>query len=85
MPVPVSRTVGQGRLVDEIVLRFTHTIPMDWMLPGIPPTGKHATVTGISIDKVQDGKVVESWNEWDNAGLMQQLGLVGEPAAASAG
>jgi carboxymethylenebutenolidase len=31
--VSVSRTVGQGRLVDEIVLRFTHTIPMDFILP----------------------------------------------------
>src|SRR5262249_4250645 len=38
--VPVSRTIGQGRLVDEMVLRFTHTLPMEWMLPGIPPTGK---------------------------------------------
>jgi carboxymethylenebutenolidase len=32
--VPLSRTIGQGRLVDEIVIRFTHTISMDWMLPG---------------------------------------------------
>jgi len=38
--VPVSRTIGQGRLVDEVVIRFTHTISMDWMLPGIQPTGK---------------------------------------------
>src|SRR5262245_37305500 len=38
--VPLSRTVGQGRLVDEIVIRFTHTISMDWMLPGLAPTGK---------------------------------------------
>ena len=37
--VPVSRTIGQGRLVEEMIFRFTHTIPMDWMLPGIPPTG----------------------------------------------
>jgi len=38
--VPVSRTIGQGRLVEEMVFRFTHSIPMDWMLPGIQPTGK---------------------------------------------
>jgi len=37
--VPVSRTIGQGRLVDEMVVRFTHTIPMDWMLPGNPRPG----------------------------------------------
>src|SRR5262249_28477048 len=38
--VPVSRTIGQGRVVDESVMRFTHSIRMDWVLPGIPPTGK---------------------------------------------
>jgi carboxymethylenebutenolidase len=38
--VPVSRTIGQGRLVEQMVVRFTHTILMAWMLPGIPPTGK---------------------------------------------
>ena len=70
---------------EKVVVRWSGSGTHSGDLMGIPPTGKHATVTGISIDKVQDGKVVESWNEWDNAGLMQQLGLVGEPAAASAG
>src|SRR5215813_8937847 len=36
--VPVSRTVGQRQVVDEVIMRFTHTIRMDWVLPGIPPT-----------------------------------------------
>jgi len=47
-------------------------------------TGKQVNVTGISIDKIQDGKTVEAWNQWDNAGMMQQLG-VGETAGAAAG
>jgi carboxymethylenebutenolidase len=47
--VPVSRTIGQGRLVDEMVVRFTHTIPMDWILPGIPPTGKRVEVAFIVL------------------------------------
>src|SRR5262249_57692015 len=38
--VTVSRTIGQGRVVDELIARFTHSIRMDWLLPGIPPTGK---------------------------------------------
>ena len=46
-------------------------------------SGKHVDVTGISIAKVQDGKIVESWNQWDNAGMMQQLGM-GQEAAATA-
>jgi steroid delta-isomerase-like uncharacterized protein len=47
-------------------------------------SGKHVTVTGMSMDKIQDGKIVEAWNQWDNAGMMQQLGI-GEAAAAAAG
>ncbi|MBV9212300.1 MAG: ester cyclase [Actinobacteria bacterium] len=47
-------------------------------------TGKHVTVTGISIDKIQDGKVTESWTQWDNAGMMQQLGAM-EPSGAATG
>src|SRR5215467_8848727 len=42
--VPISRTIGQGRVVDELIMRFTHTIHMDWLLPGIPPTGKPVEV-----------------------------------------
>src|SRR6516162_10803739 len=38
--VPVSRTVGQCRVVDELIARFTHSIRMDWLLPGVAPTGK---------------------------------------------
>jgi carboxymethylenebutenolidase len=38
--VPISRTIGHDRLVDEVVIRFTHSIEIDWMLPGIAPTGK---------------------------------------------
>ena len=38
--VPISRTISSERLVDEMIVRFTHSIEMDWMLPGIAPTGK---------------------------------------------
>ncbi|MEA2350549.1 MAG: hypothetical protein QOG86_1490 [Thermoleophilaceae bacterium] len=68
---------------DLVCTRWTTTATHDGDLMGIPPTGRAITGSGITIDRIQDGKVVESWNEWDNAGLMQQLG-VGEPAAAAA-
>ena len=55
--VPVSRTIGQGRLVDEIVVRFTHTIPMDWMLPGIPPTGKRVEVGLVVVVQFEGDKM----------------------------
>ncbi len=51
-------------------------------LMGIAPTGKQATVTGITIDRIVDGKFVESWTNWDTLGLMQQLGVI--PALATA-
>ena len=69
---------------DLVCTRWTSSGTNDGELMGMPATGKHTTITGMTIDKIQDGKVVESWNQWDNAGLMQQLGLA-ETAAAAAG
>jgi steroid delta-isomerase-like uncharacterized protein len=51
-------------------------------LMGMAPTGKQATVTGITIDRIVDGRFVESWTNWDTLGLMQQLGVI--PALATA-
>jgi steroid delta-isomerase-like uncharacterized protein len=69
---------------DLVCIRWSSEGTNDGELMGMPPTGKRATSEGISIDKIQDGKIVESWIHWDNLGLMQQLG-VGEPAGAAAG
>jgi carboxymethylenebutenolidase len=76
--VPVSRTIGQGRLVDELVARFTHTIPMDWMLPGIPPTGKRVEVGLVVVVQFDGDKLVQ-------LGLLQPGGLpvVGAEGARS--
>jgi predicted ester cyclase len=53
-------------------------------LMGIPPTGKQVTITGITISRVEKGKVVEEWTNWDTLGMLQQLGAVPEMAAARA-
>jgi carboxymethylenebutenolidase len=74
--VPVSRTIGQGRLVDEIVLRFTHTILMDWMLPGIPPTGKRVEVAIVVVVQFDGDKMVHEHLFWDQASVLVQLGLL---------
>ena len=74
--VPVSRTIGQGRLVDEIVLRFTHTMRMDWMLPGIPPTGKKVEVAFVVVVQFDGNKMVHEHLYWDQASVLVQLGLV---------
>jgi carboxymethylenebutenolidase len=47
--VAVSRTVGQGRVVDELVARFTHSIRLDWLLPGIPPTGRRIDLPFVVV------------------------------------
>ena len=74
--VPVSRTIGQGRVVEEMVFRFTHTIPMDWMLPGIPPTGKPVEVGMVVVIQFDGDKMAHEHLYWDQASVLAQLGLL---------
>jgi carboxymethylenebutenolidase len=53
----LSRTVGDDRLVDEMIQRFTHTMEMDYMLPGIPLTGKRVEIPVIVVVEFRDGKI----------------------------
>jgi carboxymethylenebutenolidase len=73
---PISRTIGNDQLVDEIVFKFTHTIPMDWMLPGIPPTGKRVEVPLVAIVRFREGKLAHEHIYWDQASVLVQLGLL---------
>jgi carboxymethylenebutenolidase len=74
--VPVSRTIGQGRVVDELVLRFTHSIRMDWLLPGVPPTGKRVEVPMVAIVQFDGDKVAHEHIHWDQASVLVQVGLL---------
>jgi carboxymethylenebutenolidase len=71
---PISRTIGDDRLVDEMVVKFTHTIAMDWMLPGIAPTGKRVEVPLVVIVHFRDGKLAHEHIYWDQASVLVQLG-----------
>jgi len=73
---PVSRTIGVDRVVDEMVFEFTHTINMDWMLPGVEPTGKHVKVALVVIVHFRDGKLAHEHIYWDQASVLAQLGLI---------
>ena len=73
---PVSRTIGIDRVVDEMVFEFTHTIKMDWMLPGVEPTGKHVKVALVVIVHFRDGKLAHEHIYWDQASVLAQLGLI---------
>jgi carboxymethylenebutenolidase len=76
---PVSRTIGENQLVDEMVFKFTHTIPMEWMLPGIPPTGKRVEVPLVAIVRFKEGKLAHEHIYWDQASVLVQIGLL-DPA-----
>jgi carboxymethylenebutenolidase len=73
---PISRTIGTDRLVDEMLAKFTHTIRMDWMLPGIAPTGKQVEVAVVAIVKFRDGKLAHEHIYWDQASVLVQVGLL---------
>jgi carboxymethylenebutenolidase len=82
---PISRTIGADRVVDEMVFEFTHTIKMDWMLPGIAPTGKHVKVPLVVIVHFRDGKLAHEHIYWDQASVLVQLGLLDDGKLPVAG
>jgi carboxymethylenebutenolidase len=73
---PISRTIGDQQIVDEMIFRFTHTIAMDWMLPGIPPTGKRVEVPLVAIVRLRGDKLAHEHIYWDQASVLVQLGLL---------
>ncbi len=77
--VPISRTVGQNRIVDEFVFRCTHTVQMDWLLPGVPPTGRRLELVKVVIVYFEGGKIHHEHIHWDQASALVQLGLL-DPA-----
>src|SRR6267143_3171147 len=77
--IPLSRTIGSEQLVDEMIFKFTHTIKMDWMLPGLPPTGKRVEVPLVAIVRFREGKLAHEHIYWDQASVLVQLGLL-DPA-----
>jgi carboxymethylenebutenolidase len=74
--IPVSRTVGKDQLVDEMVFKFTHTISMDWMLPGVAPTGNRVEIPLVAIVRFKEGKLAHEHIYWDQASVLVQIGLL---------
>jgi len=72
----VSRTVGLDQVVEELVISFTHTTPIDWLLPGVPPTGKFVEMAVVVIVGFKDGKISHEHIYWDQAGVLLQIGLL---------
>lgn len=73
---PVSRTIGRDRLVDEFVIKFTHSLQMDWLLPGVPPTNEPVEVAIVTVIQFQDGKMASERIYYDQASILVQVGLL---------
>jgi steroid delta-isomerase-like uncharacterized protein len=80
LQIRVEDQIADG---DKVATRWTAVGTQDGDLPGLPASGRSSTVTGITIDRIKGGKIVESWGNWDTLGMMQQLGAVPAAAAAS--
>ena len=72
----VSRTVGTDRVVDELIVSFTHNLEVTWMLPGIPPTGKEVEIAMVVIVGIRGGKICSQNVYWDQASVLLQVGLL---------
>jgi carboxymethylenebutenolidase len=74
--IRISRTVGKDVVVDELVVTFTHDVQLDFMLPGIKPTGKKVELPHVIIMKFENGKVAHEHVYWDQGSLLAQVGLL---------
>jgi carboxymethylenebutenolidase len=77
---PISRTVGEDQLVDEMIFSFTHTHEMVWTLPGIAPTNRHVEVALVAIVRFRDGRLAHEHIYWDQASVLKQIGLLTDRA-----
>jgi carboxymethylenebutenolidase len=74
--IPVSRTVGEDTLVEEMVITFTHSQRMDYFLPGIAATNRRIEVPAVVIARFRDGKLAHEHIYWDQASVLVQAGLL---------
>ena len=74
--VSVARTVGENRIVDELIHKFTHSIEMPWILPGVKPTNKRVEIAVIVIVQFDKDKIVGERIYWDQASVLAQIDLL---------
>jgi carboxymethylenebutenolidase len=84
-PVPISQIVGKDSLAEEAVYQFTHDRFMDWIIPGVPPTGKRVEVGVVAIIKFENEKIASEHMYWDHASVLTQLGVIDRAKGLVAG
>ncbi|KAL1681289.1 hypothetical protein EV122DRAFT_205851 [Schizophyllum commune] len=72
----VSRTVGVDRVVDEFIFCITHTTQVDWLLPGVPPTGKKMEIPMMGVINVRGDRLYHEHIWWDQGTALKQAGLL---------
>lgn len=83
--IPISRTIGSDRVVDEMIFCFTHDREIDWMLPGVKATGKYVEVPLVAIINFRGDKLYHEHIYWDQASVLVQIGLLDPKLVPAAG
>jgi carboxymethylenebutenolidase len=81
----ISRTVGSDRIVDEMIFKCTHTVAMDWFLPGVAPTDRRIEVPTVAVVEFRDGKIASEHIYWDQASVLVQIGVLDHSSLPVAG
>ena len=79
MKVSIEDVFGAG---DKVVLRWSATMTHTGNTLGIPASGQTVQSHGITIARIVDGKIVEGWDNWDQLGMLEQIGVFKQPMAA---
>ena len=72
----INRVVGDGQIVDEIRTSFTHDRPMEWFLPGVPPTHRRVEIDIVAVVQFRGDKIACERIYWDHATVLRQVGLL---------
>jgi carboxymethylenebutenolidase len=75
-PTLISRVIGNDILAEEAVFQFTHDQQMDWVIPGVPATGKHVELGVVGIIRFTNEKIHSEHLYWDHASVLAQLGVI---------
>ncbi|KAJ4472130.1 hypothetical protein J3R30DRAFT_3298956 [Lentinula aciculospora] len=74
--IPISRTVGSDRVVDEFIFKMTHDKVVDWLLPGVPPTGKLLEIPMMGVINIRGDRLYHEHIWWDQATALLQAGVL---------
>ena len=72
----ISRTVRKDQVVDELFISFTHDREIEYMLPGVAPTGRYVEIPHVVVMKFKNNKISHEHIYWDQASVLVQIGLL---------